>query len=134
VFQVSRSGYYEYLAGSVGKRAQENENLLALIKDVHEKSKQRYGSPRIHKVLQAKQVAVSRPSVARLMKQAQLRVRLKRSFKATTDSKHAYSISENLLNRHFTATALGQVWARGHHLPQDGNGLALPDSSAGPGR
>ncbi len=70
VFQVSRSGYYEYLEGAVCKRVQENENLLAWIKDVHQKSKQRYGSPRIHKVLQAKKVAVSRPRVARLMKQA----------------------------------------------------------------
>lgn len=107
---------------------------MALIKDVHQKSKQRYGSPRIHKVLQAKKVAVYRLRVARLIKQAQLRVRMKRRFKATTDSKHQYAVSENLLNRNFTATATGQVWARGHHLHQDRNWLALPDSGAGPGR
>ncbi|MGV3588901.1 MAG: IS3 family transposase [Adhaeribacter sp.] len=131
---MSRSGYYEYLEGSVCKRAQENETLVALLKDVHQKSKQRYGSLRIHKVLQAKKVAVSRPRVARLMKQAQLRARMKRRFKATTDSKHQYAVSENLLNRNFTATAPCQVWARGHHLHQDGNWLSLPDSGAGPGR
>jgi transposase InsO family protein len=105
VFQVSRSGFYEYREGSVGKRAQENKNLLMLIQDVHQKSKQRYGSPRIYETLKAKKVAVSRPRVARLMKQAQLRVRMKRKFKATTDSKHQYAVSENLLNRNFTATA-----------------------------
>ncbi len=44
------------------------------------------------------------------MKQAQLRVRMKRRFKATTDSKHQYAVCENLLNRNFTATATCQVW------------------------
>ena len=55
-------------------------------------------------------MAVSRPRVARLMKQAQLKARMKKSFKATTDSKHDYAVSENLLNRQFCATATGQVW------------------------
>jgi hypothetical protein len=39
MFKVSRSSYYEYLAGSVSKRAQENEKLLILIRAVHQKSK-----------------------------------------------------------------------------------------------
>ena len=81
-----------------------------LIQDVHQKSKQRYGSPRIYEALKAKKVAVSRPRVARLMKQAQIRVRMKRRFRTTTDSKHPYAVSENLLNRNFTATATCQVW------------------------
>jgi putative transposase len=110
VFQVSRSGYYEYLEGSVCKRAQESKNLLMLIQDVHQKSKQRYGSPRIYEALKAKQVAVSRPRVARLMTQAQIRSRMKRRFKATPDSKHQYAVSKNLLNRNFTAIAIGQAW------------------------
>jgi putative transposase len=110
VFQVSRSGYYESLAGSVSRRAQENKKLLVLIKEVHQKSKQRYGSPRIQQVLKAQKMEVSRPRIARLMKQAQIRAQLKRRFKATTDSQHGYAVSENLLNRNFTATATGQAW------------------------
>jgi len=110
VFQVSRSSYYEYLEDSVSKRAQANQKLLPLIKQVHQKSRQRYGSPRIYEVLKAKPVAVSRPRVARLMKQAQIRARIIRRFKATTGSKHDYAGSENLLNRQFCATATGQVW------------------------
>lgn len=110
MFQVSRSSYYEYLEGFVSKRAQENQKLLLLIKEVHQKSRQRYGSPRIYEALKAKQVAVSRPRVAPLMKQAQLKARMKKRFKVTTDSKHEYAVSENLLNRHFSATATGQAW------------------------
>lgn len=110
VFKVSRSGYYQYLEGTVSKRAQENKNLLAMIEDVHQKSKQRYGSPRIQQTLKANKVQVSRPRVARLMQQAQIRAKMKRSFKVTTDSKHDYAVSENLLNRHFLSTATGQAW------------------------
>jgi putative transposase len=110
VFKVSRSSYYEYLKGSVSQRAQLNEKLLVLIQEVHQKSKQRYGSPRIYQALKARNIAVSRPRVARLMKQAQIRAKMKRSFKATTDSKHGYAMNENLLARNFTAPATGQAW------------------------
>jgi putative transposase len=54
-------------------------------------------------------VAVSRPRVARLMQQAQLSARMKRRFKVTTDSEHHYPVSENRLNRNFTAPATGQA-------------------------
>lgn len=110
VFKVSRSSYYEYLKGSISKRAQENEKLLALIKDVHQKSKQRYGSPRIQQALKAQKMTVSRPRVARLMMQAQIKARMKRRFKVTTDSKHHYPVSENLLNRNFTPPVTGRAW------------------------
>lgn len=110
VLKVSRSGYYHSLKASESKRAQENANLLSLIKQEHKKSKERYGSPRIHQALKAKQVQASRPRVARLMQKAQIKAKMKRRFKATTDSKHSYPVSENLLNRNFTSMATGQVW------------------------
>ena len=107
---MSRSGYYDSLKGSVSKRTKENEKLLSLIKEIHKKSKKRYGSPRISKALKAKDVQVSRPRVARLMKQAQIRAKMVRRFRATTDSKHCFKVSENLLNRNFTAVTTGQAW------------------------
>jgi transposase InsO family protein len=110
VLKVSRSGYYHSLKALESKRAKENKNLLSLIKQEHKKSKERYGSPRIHQALKAKQVQASRPRVARLMQKAQIKAKMKRRFKATTDSKHNYTVSENLLNRNFTAMATGQVW------------------------
>ncbi|WP_439651223.1 IS3 family transposase [Pontibacter harenae] len=110
VLKVSRSGYYGSLKGSVSKRAKENEKLLSLIKEEHKKSKGRYGSPRISKALRSKDVLVSRPRVARLMKQAQIRAKMIRRFRATTDSKHSFVVSENLLNRNFSAVRTGQAW------------------------
>lgn len=110
VFKVSRSGYYGSLKGTVSKRAKENEKLLSLIREEHKKSRQRYGSPRISKALRAKEVQVSRPRVARLMKQAQLKAKMVRKFRMSTDSKHCFVVSENLLNRNFSAMATGQAW------------------------
>ncbi len=111
VLEVSKSGYYASLNRSVSARKPQNEKILALIKEEHKVSKKRYGSSRISKALRAKEVHVSRPRVARLMKQAQIRAKTARKFKVTTDSKHSFAVSENLLNRNFSATATGQAWA-----------------------
>lgn len=110
MFKVSRSGYYDSLKGVVSQRAQENEKLLSLIKEEHKKSRRRYGSPRIFKALKDKDIRVSRPRVARLMKQANIRAKMVRRFRVTTDSKHSFAVSENLLNRNFSARVTGQAW------------------------
>ena len=68
VLQVRRSSYYEYLKGVVCKREGENKKLLAVIKQLHQKSKQGFGSPLIQQALKAQQMTVSQPRVARLMK------------------------------------------------------------------
>ena len=110
MFKVSRSGYYNSLKGAVSKRARENQRLLSLIREEHQKSRQRYGSPRISQALKARRVQVSRPRVARLMKQAQIKAKTARRFRMGTDSKHSFAISENLLNRNFSPMATGQAW------------------------
>ena len=110
IFKVSRSGFYTWLNSKPSKRALENQEIIKEISLVHKESKQTYGSPRISKALKEKKIHISRPRVARLMKQADLRAKLVRRFKVTTDSKHNYAVSENLLNRNFSATATGQAW------------------------
>jgi hypothetical protein len=97
-FNVSRSGYYKWLNSAPSKRTIENQEILQEISLIHKESGQTYGSPRISKALKAKNIPVSRPRVARLMKQAELRAKRVKKFKVTTDSKHSYPVSENLLN------------------------------------
>lgn len=109
-FKVSRSGFYSWLNSEPSKRAIENQEITRQISLIHKESRQTYGSPRISEILKEKQIPVSRPRVARLMKQADLRAKRIRRFKVTTDSKHSYPVSENLLNRNFSATATGQAW------------------------
>jgi hypothetical protein len=48
VLNVSRSGYYEWLARLGSPRRQENALLLEHIKTVHAELRSTYGSPRVH--------------------------------------------------------------------------------------
>jgi transposase InsO family protein len=110
VLGVSRSGYYDWLKSKPAGRTLENQQLTNLICQLHQESKQSYGSPRIAQGLRQRHIAISRPRVARLMKQAGLRAKGSHKFRATTDSRHNYPVSENLLNRKFIATSLAQAW------------------------
>jgi transposase InsO family protein len=84
--------------------------LIEKIKDIHVESHRTYGSPRITDSLKDKGYVCSRPRVARLMRKNNIRAKTKRKFKITTNSKHHYPISPNLVNQDFSATALNQLW------------------------
>lgn len=111
-FGVSRSGYYAWRGREESARAKEDRRLLAKIRHIHERTRQRYGSPRIHAELRDEGEQVSRNRVVRLMKEGALRGRRKRPFrKFTTDSCHGHPIAPNLLSRNFTAEQPNRVWA-----------------------
>jgi len=80
------------------------------ILDAFQNSKSIYGSPRITQVLNSKQIKVSRPRVARMMKKARLRSIVKKKFRVTTDSSHKFAIPENRLDRDFKPGTLGAAW------------------------
>ena len=63
----------------------------------HEKSRKRYGSPRIHRALRKKGVRVGAKRVARLMRAAGLVARQKHRFRRTTDSNRSNPIAPNIL-------------------------------------
>ena len=67
--QVSRSGYYAWLRRPESQRSQENKQLVEQIKDIHQQSRQTYGSPRVHDELGDLGVNCSENRVARLMRQ-----------------------------------------------------------------
>ena len=48
VLRVSSSGFYAWLKRAVSQRERNNEVLLQRIREIFERSRQRYGSPRIH--------------------------------------------------------------------------------------
>jgi putative transposase len=110
-FGVSRSGYYGWLNRPPSKRSVENQLLRQEIRSVYEQSKKRLGSPKITVELRDKGFFVSRPRVARIMKQMGIRSIISKPFKvSTTGSRHDYRISKNLLARDFTATQKSQKW------------------------
>ena len=114
VLGVSASAFYQWQKRPVSQRAQHKQLLVAQICQLFEQSKRRYGSPRIHRDLQARGIRCSPKRVARLMKEHNLVVPKPRRFVATTDSGHAFPIAQNLLNREYqveAVTGLNRAWA-----------------------
>lgn len=110
VLSVSKSGYYKWLSSGPCKREIQNRDLIAQISRIHERSNKIYGSPRITEELRAMGYKVSRPRVARLMRKAGIRSRVKRRYHVTTDSRHHYPVAPNLLDRKFNPGKTGKVW------------------------
>jgi len=110
VFEVSRSGYYRWIKRKPSQRELENQRLDAQIGEIFAGSKGRYGSPKVTRELQDRGHRVGKHRVARRMHQAGLRSKIRRKYRVTTDSKHAFPVSANLLERNFTAQAPNQTW------------------------
>lgn len=111
VLGVSTSGYYDWKDRPESPRAVENKMLTEKITHLFEESEETYGSPRIHDDLKEAGIKCSENRVARLMRKEGIKSVHKRKFKVTTDSNHKLPISENVLNREFTADAPNQKWA-----------------------
>jgi transposase InsO family protein len=97
--RVSRSGYYAWRKKPVSEREKENEKLAAEIREIHERSRNTYGSPRIHAELRDMGYRIGRNRVAKLMREQRIRSKVKKRFKVTTHSKHGLPVAANLLKR-----------------------------------
>lgn len=92
------------------KKDEDDQALIAKIESVYQESNCSYGSPRITKDLRKQGVLVSRKRVAKLMRQEGIRSIYRLKYVVTTDSKHAYPLAENILNRNFYPEEVGKVW------------------------
>jgi putative transposase len=110
MMRVSSSGYYAWRKRPVSQRARENAALMIEISDIHKKSRESYGSPRVHKELLARGHRLSRHRVARLMRHGNIVAKQKRKRKITTNSRHNYPVAPNLLDRNFTAEGPNKKW------------------------
>jgi putative transposase len=110
VLEMSRSGYYAWLARPLSKRAQDEERLEIEIKAAHKRTRQTCGPERLQSDLAARGVKVGISRIRRIRKKLGIRCKQVKKFKATTDSRHALPVAENLLEQQFSATAPNQVW------------------------
>jgi transposase InsO family protein len=104
VIKVNRSGYYHWInAGCVIKKVDiELNNLIA---SIFIQGRNNYGTRRIQsKLVELYGLIISRRRVSRLMKDLNLKVKMKRRYKNTTDSNHNLPIAPNVLNRDFYAS------------------------------
>ena len=111
VLEVSRAGFYAAVGRPPSAHTLEDQKLAVLVRAAHEKSRKRYGAPRVQKELaEAQDVHVSQKRVARLMHQEGLKARPRKRFKVTTMSNHDQPVAANILDRKFEATAPNQKW------------------------
>jgi len=109
--KVNRSSYYDWLKREEVVRSKSNRLLLTEIRAIFNKSRQTYGAIRITKELWSLGYKVNKKRVARLMHKDGLKSVHKRKYKVcTTDSKHSYPVSENVLQQDFSTTAPNQKW------------------------
>jgi len=70
VLDVSPSGYYAWRSRPSSARAKVDAVLTERIRTIHERSRETYGTPRVHAELRAEGVRIGRKRVARIMRAA----------------------------------------------------------------
>ena len=89
-------------------RKQHEQKLLRILISFHE----RYPAAGLDALVAMirKEYPCSRNTIHRLMKLYNIHSIRKKAFKVTTNSKHNYAVSQNLLKRDFTADKTNQKW------------------------
>jgi putative transposase len=107
---VSKSGYYAWRDRPPSKRTHEDAALTQRIVEVHKRSRETYGYPRVHAELRALGVRCGRRRVARLMRKAGIRGCMRGREKRTTRRDSRATPATDLVNRNFRATAPDRLW------------------------
>ena len=111
VLKVSRSAYYAWRSAKTHQPAPTDKKMEQQIIDTFRNHKGRYGSRRISKAIEIKGEKLSRYKASRVLKKFGLKAIQPRSFvPKTTDSRHPYSISPNLLLQKNLPEKPNQVW------------------------
>ena len=108
VLEVSHSGYYGFLRRRGGGVRQ--AELITRIREAHRRSRGTYGSRRIMHQLRHGGLQIGRYRVRHLMKLAGITVRKRRKYRVTTQSKHRYPVSPNLVGGCFRTEQPDLVW------------------------
>jgi transposase InsO family protein len=108
---VSVSAYYQRATGQRSARAIEDERLLAVIRDIHERNYCAYGSRRMWKVLLRAGEDIGRGRVERLMKGAGIQGAKRRGKPWRTTKSDPLAIrSPDLVQRDFSASGPDELW------------------------
>jgi transposase InsO family protein len=110
VIEVDKSSYYHWIkVGCIIKK--EDTQLNELIQAIFIQGRHNYGTRPIRdKLIELYGLVVSRQRISSIMKDLNLKVKMKRRYKNTTDSNHNLPIAPNILNRDFYASAPDEKW------------------------
>jgi transposase InsO family protein len=110
VLKVSASGYYRWRDAGPGRRELHRRELERGIRELHRLSRKSYGSPRIFEQLKHRGYRCSLTSVADIMREAGIRAKAGKKYKATTNSKHREIVSPNLVPQGTCAIGPDLIW------------------------
>jgi len=108
--KLHHSVYYYHKTNKENSYKKANEELDKKIKEEYEKSKKRYGSPKITKILNKQGIKVSQKRVARRMKMLGLRSIIVKKFNHSGNKKVDDKNKENLLEQNFKAERPSEKW------------------------
>lgn len=109
---VSRSGYYDWRCRRPSDTDRADAALTERVREIHRRSRETYGSPRIHAELRALGTRCSRKRVERLMREAGLRGCMRgRRRRSGTTRRGRRAPAGDLVKRNFSATGADRVWA-----------------------
>ena len=107
---VSRSGDDARTKRPRRETAARRQELVAHIRTVRVAVRERYGSPRLAVERKARGIAGCVDAVAKAMKAHGIRAKTVKRFVRTTDSNHRRPVSENVLDRDFSAARPNEKW------------------------
>jgi len=108
---VTRNGYYSYCKRQRMREPDpEHQAMLEAVKEIAHGSGYSYGTRRMKRALGALGFPVSRQKARKLMREADIAVRYRKKYKATTNSKHKQPVFENVLDRQFSTQAPDQAY------------------------
>ena len=108
--KLHHSVYYYHKQNKENSYKKANEELDKKIIEEFEKSRKRYGSPKITKILNKQGIKVSQKRVARRMKLLKLRSITVKKFNHNGNKKVDDKDKENLLDQNFNAKKPGEKW------------------------
>ncbi len=107
---LSPSGYYAWRQRGLSRRARENSALTEEILEIHTRSDETYGAPRIHAELRARGRGASLNRVARLMRAARIEGVSRRRRGKTTRRASGAQPAADLVERDFSASGPDELW------------------------
>ena len=110
IFQISRSGYYDWARREESKHSQQDRVLLKAIRKIHQEMKEAYGAIKTWRTLQGSGTVCGKHRVARLRRQAGIEARRKRKFRLAYQARHTAPAPPNLLRWPFKAAYPDQIW------------------------
>ena len=111
LFEVSRSGFYEWATRAPSDRELTDAWLIEKIKEIHAENRGVYGSPRIHAELRIEQgINVGRKRVERLMVAAGISGLVTRKRGRTTVRVPGVRVADDLVKRQFRPEEPNVLW------------------------